>query len=414
MHWMAQMNTKKIIQWMSVSILITITLTSCGQGRLLGPTVPSSSTNTPKMKTIIPEPKIEKSEVPINGYNVYALGVADLDGDGRDDLYTVNHNGHLTLLRSTGNAEQPFEPLPTLPHDPQFPALADLAEPPVQPETGALVYWLRHTFHITAGHLMEPVVGTLTFQAEPIIESSGGAEVTITQLDSWLWAVSFRLVDGGYLSISHNPQNVAGWPVTLTLDSDPIEVSIGRPGDHPERESTFRLRDYHALVVRDLNGDGQPDIVALGGGLKGHAAELVPDAQETTFLSSTSGGYTAFPGPPKGGCATRSAEWEGDNTLRVTCGWGQADNVWVWVNAENSSGGIGMWQGGPAELSSVQSGQQRLGCESAILVKEIGLKLAKTALCAEGDFDGDGALELVVAILGENEIATATLYNPTH
>lgn len=339
--------------------------------------------------------------------------MADLDGDGRDDLYAVNHNSFLTLLRSTGNAERPFEPLPTLPHDPQFPALADLAEPPEQPETGALVYWLRHKFHIAAGQLLEPVQGMVTFRAEPIVESADEAEVEIIKTGSTFWTVSFRLMESGHLAISHTPKPVPGWPVTLILDSDPIEVSIGRLGDHPKRESTFRPRDYHALAVRDLNGDGKPDIVALGGGLKGRAAELVPDAQETTFLSSTRDGYTAISGPPKAGCATRSAWWEGD-ALRVTCARGQADNVWFWEIAENGLGGIGRWRGGPTAVSSVKRAKQRRGCVSSALVKEIGLDLVKKALCVEGDFDGDGALELVVATPGAEKISTAVLYDSTH
>ena len=195
--------------------------------------------------------------------------------------------------------------------------------------------------------------------------------------------------------------------MTLTLDSDPEEVSIGQPGDHPERESTFRLRDYHALAVRDLNSDERPDLLALGGGLRGRAAELVPGAREALFLS-TPAGRSFVLGPPKNGCAARSAWWE-DDALRVTCGRGQADQVWVPTRV--AGGGIA-WRGGHAE-ASIAPPDRRRECTESVLVREGRVHPAEEAICAEGDFDSDGTLELAVATPRDNKVSTATLYDPT-
>ena len=129
----------------------------------------------------VEESELLALEVPIQGYNVSTLGVADLDGDRRDDLYTLNHNARPTLLRSTGYTERPFELLPALPHDPRFPALADLPSPPRRPDTGALVYWLRRSFHMEAGHLTGPVRGTLLFRAQPVMELAKSVEARVEQ-----------------------------------------------------------------------------------------------------------------------------------------------------------------------------------------------------------------------------------------
>jgi hypothetical protein len=309
--------------------------------------------------------------VPVDVYNIFDVGVADLDGDGWDDFYTLNHSGGANLLRSTGDPARPFEQLTPVPQDPRFPALTSLREDLAAPGRGALAYWAKGRFNIIAGALERPISGAILFVVEPVIVEGKGQ----VERKDGAWVVRFQIPANGSLRIKTPGPFFAGYPVRLVLYSDPQEVSIGRPGDHPGRDTTFWLKDYHALAVRDLNGDGKPDFVLLGGGMTGRAAELIPDAKELLMLSAPKG-YTVVDGPPKLGCATRGARWEG-NVLRVVCTRGQHDNVWTYQK--------GTWRGGPTNRSTR-------------LPKSFCKGRRDGALCATGDFLHDGKKEYVVAV----------------
>ena len=309
--------------------------------------------------------------VPANNFNIFDIGVADLDGDGWDDFYTLNHSGEATLLRSTGNPSHPFEPLASAVQDPRFPALASLRQDLAAPKRGALAYWAQGRFNLVSGALDHPVSGAIHFIVEPVIAEGTGK--IVRSGDSR--AVEFQLPANSSLRIKTTGPYFAGYPVRLVLDSNPQDVSIGRPGDHPGRDTIFWLKDYHALAVRDLNRDGKPDFVLLGGGMTGRAAKLIPDAKELVMLSARKG-YSIIDGPPKLGCATRGASWEGD-VLRVTCARGQHDNLWKFQN--------GTWRGGPTN-------------KATHIPKSFCPGRRDGALCARGDFYHDGKAEYVVAV----------------
>lgn len=309
--------------------------------------------------------------VPVDPYNIFDIGVADLDGDGWDDLYAVNHSAGATLLRSTGNPAHPFEPLTPVPQDPRFPALTSLRKDLPAPRRGALVYWAEGRFNVVSGALDRPVSGVIHFVVEPVI--AGGKGQVLRQGEAWI--VRFQLPANSSLRIKTTGPYFAGYPVRIVLDSDPKAVSIGRSGDHPDRDTTFWLKDYHALAVRDLNGDGKPDFVLLGGGMTGRAAELIPNAKELLMLSRAKG-YSVVDGPPKLNCATRGARWEG-NVLRVVCARGQHDNAWTYRN--------GSWRGGSTGASTRIPRSYCRGRRDG-------------ALCARGDFYHDGKAEYVVAV----------------
>ena len=309
--------------------------------------------------------------VPADTNNIFDVGAADLDGDGWDDFYTLNHSGGATLLRSTGNPARPFVPLTPVPQDPRFPALSSLRKDLAAPEGGALVYWAKGRFNVLSGALERPVSGVIHFAVEPVIAEGKG---TVTRSGKG-WAVRFQLPANSSLRIKTTGPYFAGYPVRIVLDSDPRDVSIGRSGDHPDRDTTFWLKDYHALAVRDLNGDGKPDFVLLGGGMTGRAAELIPNAKELLMLS-VGKGYSVVDGPPKLNCATRGARWEG-NVLRVVCARGQHDNVWTYQNRT--------WRGGPTDRSTR-------------IAKSYCPGRRDGALCASGDFLHNGKKKYVVAV----------------
>jgi hypothetical protein len=309
--------------------------------------------------------------VPADSNDISTIGTADLDGDGWPDFFTVNHSWPPTLLRSTGDPAHPFEPLATVIQDTRFPGLSLHREHVAAPQRGALVYWVRGEFNMVSGALDRPVAGTIHFAVEPVV-MQGSGEVA---REGNGWTVRFQLPANGILRIRSNTRYFTDYAVRLVLDSDPRDVSIGRTGDHPGRDTTFWLKDFHALVVRDLNGDGKPDFVLLGGAMRGHAGTLVPQAKELLMLSAPKG-YATLDGPPKLGCATRGARWEGD-VLRVVCARGQHDNVWKYEN--------GSWRGGPTGTSTH-------------IHKPYCHGRRDNALCVRGDFLHNGKEEYVMAV----------------
>lgn len=327
-------------------------------------------------------------EVPIQGYNVYAVGAEDFNGDGVPDLYTTNHNASSSILLG---AKVPWV---TLPHDPRFPALSDLWKEPERPQNGALLYWHRRKFKIASGSLKEPLRGSVIFLAKPVIEDSI-ERFDIERLDETHWQVHFTLASGQKLVIRHEPRYITGLPIKLHIDGDPSMLSIGKIGDHPDVDTEIRLYDYHALLAKDIDRDGDIDIIALGGGMRGRAKEIVPDAMEHTFINEGSE-FLVTPGPPKLGCATRSAVWEGD-TMRVSCDRGQPDNVWRWIEGE--------WVGAPDDKSTYNRFNQKFkrifSCSIYPWLRHMvplwSYRIGKgKQWCVEADFDDDGKNELVV------------------
>ena len=133
--------------------------------------------------------------VPVDVYNIFDVGAADLDGDGWDDFYTLNHSGGATLLRSTGNPARPFEPLTPVPQDPRFQPCLRCAKDLAAPKRGALAYWAKGRFNLVAGALDRPVSGTLLFVVEPVI-AEGKGEV---ERRGGAWLVRFQLPANGRL-----------------------------------------------------------------------------------------------------------------------------------------------------------------------------------------------------------------------
>ncbi|HEY9035197.1 MAG TPA: FG-GAP repeat protein [Pseudomonadales bacterium] len=322
-------------------------------------------------------------QIPIQNYNLHSVGAADFNGDGVPDLYTTNHNAAPSILLG---AKTPWIKLP---HDPRFPALADLAEEPETPQNGALLYWHRMAFKIATGALEKPLSGSVTFRGKPIVD------VPVERLDATHYRVRFKLTSNQKLVIRHEPP-IAGLPVTLHIDSDPSILSIGQMGDHPDTDTEFRLRDYHDILAKDIDRDGDIDIVALGGGMRGHAAELAPNAMEQTFINE-GGHFLTTDGPPKLGCATRGAAWEGD-TLQVSCAREQLDNAWIWRDK---------WIGGPVNQ---RTKAHKHWCSEDTLLQYGVEPDMQFHSCLEADFDNDGDEELVVVTDAGNKMFIATYY----
>lgn len=378
------------------------------------------------------EPKlISQSLERLPHYNLYRIGAADLDGDGREDLWALAHNARSMLLKSAGEG---FEVMAEITHEPEFPALHDRPTAPTVPSGRAILYWRRKALHVRSGPQADSVKGTLTLRAAPkrlraarpkvtrAIRTSvsagpgvsvgksalNGAAATsgiaLKETSGATWTVRFALAPGGHLEVTGRDHPIAGFPVDLKLRTDPQKFSVGRTDARlSSKKETLRLRDYHALAAKDVNGDGRKDPSFFGGGLRGNASRIVPNAKETMLISSGDG-YERREGPPKLGCASRSAQWNGGR-LRVTCARGRTDNVWRFVGES--------WRGGRAS-EETQPPDPLEVCRSSEFAQEGYVSPKEGDLCAEGDFDGDDQKELVVASPKGDLLYETTLYNLKH
>lgn len=279
-------------------------------------------------------------DLPLNTDQLDDLGLADIDGDGHLDIFGVNHSNEHTLLRSLGDGR--FVPFPedsfALPQEDSFPALINLTLEPQFPTKGVLLYWKDEQFNARATQLAQPFEGALTFRTDVEITGSHNAAVHLTQSDATRYIVDFTLREGGHLTIRTLPNPRLGFPVTVDLGADILlnSVHVGAIGAHPEnRTFTLRLRDRHAFAWTRLDGDDRADVLAAGGGLRGYATTIVPDADEQLFL--TQSGTFKDVGKERGilklGCASRKTTWvdfdaDGDLDLHIACDRGRGDRLW--------------------------------------------------------------------------------------
>jgi hypothetical protein len=82
------MNSKKLLQWMFVFILIALLLSGCGPGQMFGPTqtpIPPTSTNTP----IPPTATSTSTPVPPTATpKIFSIQGADFEASYKDDCST--------------------------------------------------------------------------------------------------------------------------------------------------------------------------------------------------------------------------------------------------------------------------------------------------------------------------------------
>lgn len=277
---------------------------------------------------------------------LFDIGVTDVDGDGRFDIYSSNHNTRQILWRGDGSggwtdvlSAWGLDQNPTLPGS----EIADTV--PTLDEPGIYIYWQgrnplsRFPLVIRAHRLNE--VGRLegrltsyssfgnhetdTFTVQP--PTAAPADDGVLPLNTLAFAAG---ADGTLKVVAVSP----GVPITVSLGESvpPHRVFVGAQKARPRgREFELFLQDRHAYAWAGLNNDHRLDAYvsrgAIGGTLKKFPAAFQERTQDELLVSDVDGRYinrTPGSGISKRGCSARKAAWvdfdrDGQLDLFVNC-----------------------------------------------------------------------------------------------
>lgn len=267
--------------------------------------------------------------------NLVDIGLADVNADGRLDLFTSAHNHRQSLHLggpSGGFGRNVADSL--IPQDADFPGL-ELSESPPQfadPPRVAL-YW--HNLDLVI-RTWGPVQGRLTFRfaSRAEVRSVEGWEVEVTA-DEQGTILSVRADTVGILRVS--PRLIA-IPVRVELPEalDLSSVEVGRHRSHPPSPSfTMALRDRHGMAWADIDSDGDLDVFIGRGGLQGRMGNFDRDFGDE-LLIQREGRFTqtSAPGFEKGDCPAYQSAWVDANMdglldLYIGCHRGRANQLYL-------------------------------------------------------------------------------------
>lgn len=290
---------------------------------------------------------------------LYDMGVVDANGDGHLDIYTSNHNYRQSLLLADGQGGY-REALSEwgLDQDPRLPGTEQNREAPTLDRPGLYIFWQSDVLHVIRQktHGLATLRGRMVFNNRVEVvaqngfttrireETSTGAAVPITLLE-------FEAQSDGELRIYPRTR---GTPIKVELDAPWLtdNVYLGSEKRAPvagsfELASTtldspsqscrwcqrfeLNVRDRHAMLWADYNGDGHLDIFMNRGALGGMLRRFPPEVRariSDEFLISTGPGRFVDRardlGLRKNDCSGRHARWvdydrDGRLDLYINC-----------------------------------------------------------------------------------------------
>jgi hypothetical protein len=316
-------------------------------------------------------------------YDLFDLGVADINQDGSLDIFTLNHSARQNLLVANSNGG--FQDSLTqgrLDQDHTFANIEDRSTAPIVDAPGLYIY--REDFDLyLRSYQTEAVTGRLSL-ALPVKVKKQKNAIVKTQLDAseaGPTTVEFLLKSGGLIILKGFPEI----PHQFNLDpSIPLKsVYIGQNRVHPS-QSKFVLmwRDRHSMAWSDINEDGQIDVFIGRGGVRGKIGDLTVDLEDELFIRKQQKFEDQIMDSKliKKGCPARKSAWvdfngDGYLDLHVSCGR------------------VGDTQRAYPDLLYQQGADHQFTDVAA----QMGLNLPKTGYFTWLDIDNDGDQDLLAS-----------------
>lgn len=364
--------------------------------------------------------------------DLFAIGTADLDGDGRPDIFTANHSAAALYLRNRGGLAFADARLALgLSGNPDFPDAEIAADAPPLDRPGLFLFWQEGRFRIVARGLAPPAPlrAELALNAGIVARATGGIAVEARAEDPAAelpTRIVLRIAGDGELALASLRWAVNG-RIALDPALDLAAVFVGQGRVSPSRHA-FDLvagADRHAVAWTDLDGDGRRDAVFADGGEAG----LMRRPRPYPVAFGTPAGFAppaAVPGLVQEFCPTREirlvdADGDGRLDIHVVCGRGNPpradhpDELFLrrdGLRFENRAAELGLdlpgagrvrWfdaegDGVPELLRATPEAVTVLARREGRFVPVLVLpRPGRKAQVALGDIDGDGAPDLYVA-----------------
>jgi hypothetical protein len=280
---------------------------------------------------------------PLQTYDLFDLGVADINSDNQLDAFTTNHSARQSLLLNTGKNLQFTDALSELKldQDTRFPDLEDSLEKPELKEPGLYIYRYNRDLYFQPHQLNTPISGQLKL-SWPIkieVQTEATADIKAKPLlnnganNGTASTLSFEIKPGGLLALK-GEEDIIELPHTLSIDQalPTAQIFVGVKRIQPAANQ-FELmwRDRHSFAWSDLNQDQKMDVFVARGGVKGQLNE-VPENITDEMMLMASGTYenkAEALGFEKKDCPGRQSAWvdfNRDNRLDLYVGCGRDDN----------------------------------------------------------------------------------------
>jgi ASPIC and UnbV/FG-GAP-like repeat len=281
----------------------------------------------------------KKQSLKTDDFGLFDMGVADINSDGRLDIFTANLSAPQSFMLNNGSGvfTDVFQAW-KIDQDRQFPGLAVLPEEPPLGPPGVYINWVCPDLLVRA-HQMDQythVAGSIeVLSAVEITKKQNfDVQVTTTELPSKAMHSIIRFSNHGSGYFSFKPY-IHALPIQFHFDAGTAnkKIFVGPKYVTPgSLDFAIKMRDRHGMAWTDFNNDGRMDVFITRGGLKGTMGNVplpfwdelllgTPDGMEDVGIRS---------GLAKNGCPGRQAAWvdfNGDGRLDLYVGCGRGKGI---------------------------------------------------------------------------------------
>ncbi len=271
-------------------------------------------------------------------YDLFDLGVVDINDDDYLDIFTLNHSARQNLLLNQGlNNFTDILSDRKLDQDREFAHAEDTDHQPTFDNPGLYIYRQNFDLHIRAYQLdkLDSINGSLKLSLPVEVKKNHLSQTEIKEssfLEKTYHTIDFSLKNNGWLILTGFPEILHSFEMSEKIPLNQIQIGIQK--QHPNSHNfEIMWRDRHSMAWADVNQDGYKDVFISRGGVRGKISNLSERLNDELFMSRdqiTLQDQAEQLGIDKEGCPGRQSAWVDFNNddrldLYIVCGRSQDD-----------------------------------------------------------------------------------------